>query len=59
MAQPNPLPEKPGVSFQRPCPKCGLPMWLVRLLPVDTQHDERTFECQVCERSENMIVKFR
>jgi hypothetical protein len=59
MTQPNPISEKSGVTFQPPCPHCQLPMWLVRLEPHDGNHDLRTFECKVCDRTENLIVKFR
>ena len=58
MAQPNPIPEKVDVTFQPPCPKCGDPMWLVRLEPYDREHDQRTFECKVCAHSESRVVKF-
>jgi hypothetical protein len=59
MMQPNPVSEKPGVTFQPPCAKCGSPMWLVRLDPHDRDHDLRTFECKVCEYSESKVIKFR
>jgi hypothetical protein len=59
MKQPNPVSEKAGVTFQPPCKKCGEPMWLVRLSPLGNGEDLREFECQVCEISESMIVKFQ
>jgi len=59
MAQPISIPEKANTTFQPPCPKCGHPMWLVRLDPYDREHDERTFECNVCAHSQSEVVKFR
>jgi hypothetical protein len=60
MAQPsNPVLEKPGVTFQPPCPTCGNPMWLMRLSPFDDVHDFRTFKCQVCGCAESAIIKFK
>jgi hypothetical protein len=50
--------EKPEITFQPPCPKCGVPMWLVRLSAFDEAHDLRTFKCQVCNDTESMAVKF-
>jgi hypothetical protein len=34
-------------------------MWLVRLSPVDSNHDTRSFKCQVCEQTETRTLKFR
>ena len=45
--------------LQPPCTKCGMPMWLVRLSKYDAAHELHTFECQVCEHSENRMVKFK
>ena len=45
-------------ALRPPCPKCGAPMWLMRLSAFDA-HDLRTFKCQVCEHTESMAVKFR
>jgi transposase-like protein len=59
MAQPAPIGEKPGVTFQPPCPTCGNPMWLLRLSPFDDDRDLRTFKCQVCEFTETLIVQYR
>jgi len=59
MTQAHPIEEKPGVTFQTPCPKCGNPMWLVRLSKYDGTHDLRTFECRVCEYTESNVVEFR
>jgi len=57
--QPDSVSEKPGVTFQPPCPKCGAPMWLVRMSAFDDTHDLRTFNCQVCEHTQSMAVKFK
>jgi hypothetical protein len=46
-------------ALQPPCPRCHSPMWLMRLAFVDSEHDRRTFECQVCEYTDHVIVKFR
>jgi len=60
MAQPgNPIPEAPGVTFQPPCPTCGMPMWLTRLSKFDDAHDLRTFECKVCTHVESRVVDFK
>jgi|KBSSwiStaDraftv2_1062776.scaffolds.fasta_scaffold5919682_1 hypothetical protein len=60
MAQPNhPAPEKPGVTFQPPCPTCGNPMWLMRLSKFNDTHDLRTFKCQVCMHTESNVVEFK
>ena len=59
MAQPNPISETPGVTFQRRCPNCGSPMWLTRISKFDADHDLRTFECKVCEHSESAVIEFK
>ena len=59
MAEPNPTSERPGVTFQPPCPKCDNPMWLMRLSMFDDNNDLRTFKCYVCDHTENKVVKFR
>ena len=46
-------------TFQPPCPRCGMPMWLVRIAKFDATHDLRTFECKVCEHTENKVVEFK
>jgi hypothetical protein len=58
VAQPSPFPEKSGPTFQPPCPKCGTPMWLMRLSKLDDTRDLRTFKCHVCEHTENKAVNF-
>jgi hypothetical protein len=58
MTQPNAISEKPGVTFQPPCPNCNAPMWLVRLQPHSPGHDLRTFECKVCNFTESKVVKY-
>ena len=49
----------PERGLQPPCPTCGVPMWLIRLSKFDEDQDLRTFKCQVCERTESMVVKFK
>jgi transposase-like protein len=47
-------------QYDRPlCPHCKLDMWLVRLKLIDSEWNERTFECESCRRSESVIAKFR
>ena len=31
-----------------PCPKCGSLVWLARIMPDDSECDQRTFECEDC-----------
>jgi len=59
-AQPDhPISEKTNVTFQPPCPTCGLPMWLKRLSKFDEAHDLGTFECMVCTHVESRVVDFK
>ena len=52
--------EQPLPTFYRPaCPHCKLPMGLVRLALIDKEHEERFFECELCERADSVIVKFK
>ena len=41
------------------CAVCRSPMSLARIEPYDGDHDQRTFECKVCDTSKIEIVKFR
>jgi hypothetical protein len=50
---------RPTSELQPPCPACGNPMWLTRLSAYSDKEELRTFECQVCERTENLTVKFK
>ena len=50
-------PERPGFTFQPPCPNCGLPMWLVRLVGHGEDRDLRNFECKVCDYTETRVIK--
>ena len=60
MAQPTiPSSEKPGTTFQPPCPTCGVPMWLLRLSQFSDDSDLRTFKCQVCGHTESRAVQFK
>ena len=44
----------------RPCPKCGLPMFVTRISPsTDVDHEERTYECPACNYSKIATVRFR
>jgi predicted RNA-binding Zn-ribbon protein involved in translation (DUF1610 family) len=40
------------------CPKCGTQMMLARVMPESPGHEQRTFECPMCEHSESVLVKF-
>ena len=31
-----------------PCPKCGSLVWLARIMPDESECDQRTFECEDC-----------
>lgn len=42
--------------LQPPCSVCGVPMWLMRLSSVDEKYDLRTFQCQVCTRTETVLA---
>jgi len=51
-------PTQPPI-VQRPCPKCGLPMFLSRIEPTDKiDHAQRTFECSTCAYEETVKVEF-
>jgi len=44
----------------QPCPRCGGPMWIVRIEPGDQpDYDKRTFECAKCGDTEIAVVKYR
>ena len=59
MDQSQSILESTRPELQPPCPTCCNPMWLVRLSKFDDDRDLRTFKCQVCERTESMVVKFK
>jgi transcription elongation factor Elf1 len=39
------------------CPKCGTQMLLARVVPDSSEHELRTFECPICEHSEEVVAK--
>jgi len=41
------------------CPKCSVHMMLTRVDPDEPGYDKRTFECQVCNREQSIVVKFK
>jgi hypothetical protein len=41
------------------CPKCGIRMMLVRVLPDRPGSDVRTYECPRCEHEVIEIVQYR
>ena len=44
-------------SIDRPyCPRCGSKMWLARVSPDEKGHEWRTFECPVCELSQEKVA---
>jgi hypothetical protein len=45
-------------SIPRPaCPWCGTQMMLARIEPDKPEHEQRTFECLRCHKSETVVVK--
>ena len=47
-------------SIPRPmCPQCGTQSLLARVDPHESGHEQRTFECFRCLRSETVIVKLK
>jgi hypothetical protein len=45
-------------SIEPPCPKCGMPMRLGFVEPVDQPgHEKRFYECLSCKRSVNVMVR--
>lgn len=52
-------PVAPVTIDRPPCPTCATPMWLTRISPHKPDHDERTFECPVCEIEHMAVVKYR
>lgn len=45
--------------YRPPCPKCGGLTSLARIEPAgEPGHDLRTFECQTCNYSEVVKIKF-
>ena len=40
------------------CPQCGTQMLLARVVPDAPGHEQRTFECPMCEHSESVLIKF-
>ena len=58
MAEPT-SPSTPPVT-RTICPKCGLPMFLVRVELTDKAgHDQRIFECPGCDYSQQVNLKSR
>jgi hypothetical protein len=46
--------------YRPPCPNCGGLTMLARIEPAqETDHDLRTFECDVCGRRETIKIKFK
>jgi RNase P subunit RPR2 len=47
-------------SIHRPfCPECNAPMWLARIDPEKPDHEQRMFECAVCNYTHTEVVKFK
>jgi hypothetical protein len=59
MRQPSLIVEEVGVTFQPPCQKCGHRMRITHIFRVDDGEEVREFECQVCDATKSMTVKFR
>ena len=41
------------------CPKCGTQMLLARIVPDSPGHELRTFECPMCEHSEDVVANIK
>jgi hypothetical protein len=41
------------------CIQCGSLMWLARISPDKPHYDRRTFECPVCNHSEEVVVEYK
>jgi len=54
---PDPL--KPS-NLSPPCDMCGMPMFLSCIEPSDeADHDQRTYLCMACKRSQTVTVKYK
>ena len=42
-------PERPGFTFQPPCPNCGNNMWLLLAEELIPGQQNRTFWCKICK----------
>ena len=48
----------PEITERPMCLACAARMWLTRIAPDRPNHQQRTFECPVCDYSESVVVKF-
>jgi len=50
----------PSLNIDLPiCPICQSGMMLTRIEPEKPDHDRRSYECQKCDHSESVVVKFK
>jgi hypothetical protein len=38
------------------CERCGVPMWLVRIVPTSPTEEKRMFNCAVCESDQIVLI---
>jgi hypothetical protein len=51
-------PSPPQIIAKPKCQNCGAGMMLTRIEPMGLGTDQRTFECDQCGHSEELLVKF-
>ena len=60
MPQPHSFDPPKEFPTLRDCPRCGVPMWLAVIEPMEKEgHDRRIFECLTCYHVETQVVNFR
>jgi transcription elongation factor Elf1 len=48
----------PPLRMHRPiCPNCNEEMWLVHIVHVEAHLDKYSFECAICQKSEDEMVE--
>ena len=51
--------QQPSFIERPPCPNCGRPMWIARIVPDVADHSKRSFECPECQHDQTLVVQFR
>jgi hypothetical protein len=41
------------------CERCGVPMWLVRIVQTAPEQEKRVFSCAVCELEQAVVIEKR
>ena len=54
----EPFKPEPITILGVPCPECSARMMLACIEPEKPGYDRRTFECQKCSYSEEVVVNF-